>query len=68
MCEEAQMKVNMNVVAAPRMRYQVNATRSMYFTGEFDTAEEAAVAALGLVQEGYATVAIRDIELDRDIW
>lgn len=68
MGDEVQIAVNMNVEAAPHKRYQVNATRSMYFSGEFDTAEEAAVAALGLVQEGYATVAIRDIELDKDLW
>jgi hypothetical protein len=68
MCEENQVAVNMNLEAAPHKRYHVNATRSMYFSEEFETAEEAAVAALGLVQEGYATVAIRDTDLDKDMW
>jgi hypothetical protein len=68
MCEEAQMAVNMNVEAAPRMRYNVNATKSDYFSGEFETAEEAIDAAAELVHQGYATVAIRDSSLDKEIW
>jgi len=68
MCEEAQMTVNMNVVATPHKRYHVNANKSMYFSNEFDTAEEAVDAAAELVHEGYAVVSIRDNELDKDIW
>lgn len=68
MCEEMQMAVSTNVTAAPRMRYHVNATKSEYFSGEFGTAEEAIDAAAELVHQGYATVAIRDSNLDKDIW
>lgn len=67
MCEE-NTTVQMNVVATPHKRYHVNANRSMYFSAEFDTQEEAVQAAAQLVSEGYAVVAIRDNEQDKDIW
>lgn len=63
MCEEAKM-----AVTSPHKRYNVNANKSMYFSGEFDTAEEAVASAAELIHEGYAVVSIRDNELDKDIW
>lgn len=69
MCEENTESTLLDEVRAvsAHKRFFVNAHKSEQVLEYFDTAEEAADAAVALVREGFTSVNVRDTAQD-DIW
>lgn len=67
MCEQ-NTTINMEVEAAPRPRYHVNANKNLYVGASFDNIEDAVAEASRLALEGYDMVSIRDNHSDQGAW
>lgn len=63
MCEQ-NIVAHMSVEAAPRPRYHVGATKSLFSGANFDSIEEAVAEASRLAIEGYDLITIRDNQSD----